>query len=95
MSAKIVSFDANSLLKLLVHYTDGRGLPLNSELKAAGVHPMLQRYIGLWIESDEWDSDEPLHLRYEGKHTLRWQKSDAEPGAQPEWLEQNETPRKQ
>jgi len=75
-----VVFDANSLLKLLTHYSDG-ALPLDGELKSAGVNPYLERVIGLEVLSNEWDEVEvkaesghlqPLHIRYEGKKVLSW-----------------------
>lgn len=53
---------------------------MNGECKGMLVHPLLQRTIGLLVESDEWETDEPLHVRYDGKRIATWtkDKSDAE-----------------
>lgn len=87
---KRIEFDANSLLKLLVHYTmdhDDR-VPLDAELVLAGVSPFLQRYVMLEAKSDhEWkdvpiniQTREPeiLHVRYEGKKVMSWGKDQSQ-----------------
>ena len=74
----MVEFDAESILRLLTHYSDGE-LPLDATLKSAGVSKFLGRWIGLNVESKEWDGKvlpdggiEPLFIRYEGKKVLIW-----------------------
>jgi hypothetical protein len=86
-----VQVDAESLLKLLVHYTDG-DVPLDSELRAAGVSPILQRMLCFWVDSSEWPAEtleRPLHIRYSGKKILSW--NDTREPAQ--WQDAVETPK--
>lgn len=92
MAQRLVIFDANSLLKLLTHYGDG-AIPLDSELKSAGVSAFMERWIGLDVASDKWESDRPLHVRYEGRKVLVWS-NDGE-GAPPVWSEDVEGPKLQ
>lgn len=61
-------FSADSLLKLLTHYSDG-AVPLDAELRFAGVNRFLQRMVCLEASSKEWTDASPLHVRYEGKKT--------------------------
>ena len=42
MSQQGIIFDANSFLKLLCHYDDGREMPLTAELENVGINPMLR-----------------------------------------------------
>jgi hypothetical protein len=78
MAQRQIIFDPHSLLMLLVHYNDGWDLPLECRLVAAGVHPMLDRMIGLQVEAKEWDEEQPLQLRYEGRKMLTWSQKDGE-----------------
>ena len=80
MPSQIIYFDADSLLRLMTHYTEGE-VPLDSKLIEAGVSAKLGRWIGLLVESDEWKGIEldvvggglkPLQVRYEGKKVLSW-----------------------
>lgn len=81
MATRSVIFDANSLMKLLTHYSEGE-IPLNSELKQLLASAMLPNWIGLVVESDQWPDTStgksgyggqaPYHFRYEGKRTMRW-----------------------
>lgn len=97
---KRIEFDANSLLKLLVHY--GQDLedrvPLDATLLAAGVNPMLQRYVMLEVESEhEWRDVPvapngelmPLQFRYEGRKTASW---GADPSSPMVWQDSIESP---
>jgi len=81
---KRIEFDANSLLKLCVHYfqDNANRVPLDAELVAAGVSPYVTRWVMLEAVSEhEWRDVpvapngelEPLHLRYEGRKTASWQ----------------------
>lgn len=81
-------FDPLDLVQLLVHYTDGE-VPLNGVVTNVGFHPALKRFIGIEIESDEFDTTEPLHIRYQGKKILSWAKGDGEQN----WVKANEATR--
>ena len=78
-----IYFDANSLLKLLTHYTMDHDdqIPLNATLLGAGVSTMMGRWIILEVESDEWNGMLPdpklgelpfLHVRFEGDKVMSW-----------------------
>lgn len=84
MALRRIEFDANSLLKLLTHYTmdSPNQIPLDAELKFAGVSAFMGRWVVLEAESHEWDSDQIdpatgqppfIHVRYEGNKVLSWQ----------------------
>jgi hypothetical protein len=74
-------FSAEDLYQLLVHYTDGE-CPLEGVVRQVGVNPYLERMVGLFVESDEWQEAEPLQVRYdpqrgvaswsEGKESMEW-----------------------
>lgn len=81
-------FDPQDLYNLLVHYTDG-AVPLNGKVVVPLVNPLLMRMVGLLVESDEWTTPVPLHIRYDGKRIASWQQG-AEPSA---FQQKNETPR--
>jgi hypothetical protein len=95
-----IIFDANSLLKLLSHYTQDsdNSIPLDAELIDAGVSSVLGSWIGLNVQSDRWDGPEvegghglrPLHIRYEGKRVMSW---DSKPDTSPTWHDAPESPR--
>ncbi len=87
---KDYEFAAQDLLQLLVHYTDGI-VPLNGEVREIRVHPAMTRKIGLLVRSDEWETDEPLFLGYDGKRTRSWSKGATDDS----WIERNETPNRQ
>lgn len=83
MSTRWIHFDANSLLKLITHYTMDHDdqLPLNAELISAGVSTMMGRWIILEVESEEWEGMLPdpksgqlpfLHIRFEGDKVMSW-----------------------
>lgn len=84
MATQRVIFEGESLLRLLTAYFDGK-IPLDAKLLFVGAGQQLQRWIGLWVESEQWGSDGevegghglvPLHLRYEGRRNLSWTKRD-------------------
>ncbi len=85
---KLIYFDAGSLLKLLVHYSDGKAVPLDAEMEAVGIHPVLQHYILLRFKTAE-PGPEMAQARYEGKKVMVW----SERGTPVEWKDGNETPR--
>ncbi len=87
-NSKLIVFDANSLLKLLVHYSDGKAVPLDAELSAVKINPYLQRCIALEFTTGE-EGPQVAQVRYEGKKVMTW----SEPGTQPVWQEGNERPR--
>lgn len=90
MGVKDYEFSPQDLLNLLCHYTDG-AVPLNGEVKALLSHPQIERKIALVVESDEWESSEPLFLGYDGKRTMSWSKD----GTETPWEQRAETPNRQ
>lgn len=102
MAEKTIYVDAESILQLLTHYSDG-DLPLDSRLLQAGVSNVLGRWIGLLVDSEQWrDWREaertkdgglrPLHIRYEGKKVMVW--GDGAPVEHPEWRDGVEGPKR-
>ena len=89
---KMFVFDPQDLVRLLTHYTDGL-VPLEAEVGTVGFNPLLTRFVGIEVISDEWDTSDPLHLRYDGKKTMSWSKGDKV--EHPLWEERNETPARQ
>ena len=63
---KQLVFDPKNIYSLLVHYTDGL-VPLEGEVKEVLIHPKLSRFLALSVESDKWESLDPLHIRYDGQ----------------------------
>lgn len=102
MASRLVIIDAQSILNLLVHYMDGHDIPLDSELVALGVNPMLQRLVGLQVRSDRWPEcpvnaagvPEPLQIRYHGNRILSWTDNDDQSVASRSYQQRNETPRR-
>lgn len=84
-------FTPDTLLALLTHYLDG-GVPMNGEVMEFLLHPSLQRKIGLMVQSNEWASDEPLMIGYDGRRVMSWSK---EFGGDVKWEQKNETPTRQ
>jgi hypothetical protein len=87
---KTLIFEPSNLYALLVHYTDGM-VPLNGEVQDVLVHPKLSRMVALNVLSQEWQTEEPLHLRYEGKRTMSWTKDQE----MAEWAQREDTPKRQ
>lgn len=85
-------FDPQDLQQLLVHYSDG-AIPLNGVVTNVGVSALLQRVVMLEIESDEWDDDTPIHLRYD--HHQRMATWKQEGGEMMDFQKRNDTPRVQ
>jgi hypothetical protein len=97
-------FDANELLKLFTHYTEGL-VPTDAEMREFMVHPALTRMVGMWVRSGQWadqtlsDKPEdrargalrPIHIRYEGRKTM--QLVTPEGGA--DWRESPDAPKRQ
>lgn len=93
-------FNADDLRQLIVHYTDGALLPIDSEVIDVGVSKFLQRMISLNIASAKWGDEnvnpisgelQPYEFSYEGKRTMSWTDKHDEV----KWAEQNETPTRQ
>lgn len=91
MSQRLLIFDLDSLLKLLVHYSEGE-IPLTSEALTFEVSPYLQRYLSMLVQSPEWSESSdsvdpvtrelpPIHFRYEGNRVLKLNR----PGDIPQW----------
>lgn len=81
MSERRIEFDANSLLKLFTHYSEGDACPLDAKLVNLSVSQRLPRWIALIIEANEFQElpfetgdgyggQQPIFLRYEGKRVL-------------------------
>lgn len=98
---KLITFEPKELLDLIVHYCDGRGLPLDVDLLGVGVSQFLPRWVGLecasskWMDGREGQGDEqgrlsPLHIRYEGKRIMTF----GEKGTPYDWRDGNDTPRR-
>lgn len=103
MAQRIIEFDAQSLLHLLIHYTQDHDceIPLDGTLTGAGVSQFIPRWVMLEVASDKWDgirfvpgADEPypLHVRYEGKRVMSWG-NDGEQHTKDTWKESVETPK--
>lgn len=97
MAERQIVVSADSILKLLTSFTDGQ-VPLDAELRAAGVSRTLGRWVGLLVASEQWGGPEifggglqPLHIRYERKKLLQWD----EKGTPAEWKEGVEAPKRQ
>lgn len=90
MGTKEYEFSVQDLNSLLVHYFDG-AVPMNGQVKQILVNENMARKIALVIESDEWETDEPLFLGYDGKRTRSWSAS----GEETPWQELAETPKRQ
>ena len=95
MAQRQIIFDPHSLLMLLVHYNDGKDIPLDVKLTAAGVHPLLDRMIALETESKEWGEETtPLQVRFEGQKMLTWEDTpEMHEKGQPVWDETPDAPR--
>lgn len=100
MAERIVVVDANDLLQLMIHYWDGKAVPLNSEVKEVGISRKLQRVISLLVASKDWGDEEvspvsgelfPLELAYEGKRVMSW----ASKGDEVVWADANDNPQQQ
>jgi len=78
MAVKRVVFDAEELVQLLLHYNDGKDIPLDVKLNSVGISQILDRYICLNCTSENWLSGmvmqggivSPLHMRYRGKRIM-------------------------
>ena len=81
--AKRLVLDGQSLLNLLTHYTDG-AIDLDAKLVSLGVHQILNREIGLYVESSQWKDEKipgkeyysPLYIKYEANKVFKWGQKD-------------------
>lgn len=84
MPERYIEFDAESILQLLVHYTQDHEdrVPLDAQLLSAGVSAFIPRWVMLEAKSEnEWKDipidttlkePAPLHVRFEGRKTMSW-----------------------
>lgn len=91
MERKII-FSPETLLALMQHYTEDceDRIPLDAQLVSLGVNPVLERMVGMLVQSGSWESGvasnregkigllSPLHFRYEGGKVLLWGGRDQE-----------------
>lgn len=97
----MIVFDANSLLKLITHYTmdHDEQIPLDTELLSAGVSTMVGRWIILEVEAKEWEATldpvthEPpfMHIRFEGNKVMSW-KQGSTTHTKDSWRDEVESP---
>ncbi len=93
MAAREILVDGDSILQLLVHYTDGE-IPLDAEMRGCQVSTRLQMLINFDVGSEEWPQEligSPLHVRYEGNKVMCWGDDKMVP---PVWVEAQEGPKK-
>lgn len=97
MASRLITFHTKDLLDLMIHYNDGRDLPLYAEVREVAVSRFMQRMICLVVEAKEWSAAagdvspvtgelKPLEFLYEGKHNMTF--TDGR-GDEMKW---NETP---
>lgn len=101
MNQRLIIFDANSLLKLLTHYTMDHDdqIPLDSTLLNCGVSTMVGRWIILEVDAPEWAveidpvTQEPpfMHVRFEGDKVMSW-KQGSETHTNDSWKDAVESP---
>ena len=102
MAERLIIFDANSLLKLITHYTmdHEEQIPLDAELRSAGVSTMIGRWVILEVEAKEWDGGEidpitmeppMMHVRFEGNKVMSW-KQGKETHTKDSWRDAVESP---
>lgn len=98
---RLIIFDVQDLKDLIIHYTDGALIPLNSEVIEVGISKYLQRIVSLNIASPDWKDNDvipatgelmPFEFSYEGRHTMSWTDRHSEA---PIWAEGNEAPKRQ
>lgn len=103
MAERMIVFDANSLLKMLCHYTQDHEdqVPLDSELRFAGVSNIIGRWIVLEVEAKEYDTLPPdpvtheapfLHVRFEGNKVMSWTQSPTSPHTRDSWKDAVDSP---
>jgi hypothetical protein len=79
MAYRTVEFDADDLLKLITHYSEG-AVPLDAEVRNVQISARLQRWVCLIVESKDWagtpfeqgsgyNQTQPFFFDYEGKRT--------------------------
>ena len=99
MAQRILETDIQSLVQLIVHYCDGKEVPLDTEVLSMSVSPILQRWVMLWCKSSKWMSGgvasdgslAPLHIRFEGGRVMTM----GNKGEDPKWALANEDPKRQ
>jgi hypothetical protein len=75
-------------------------IPLDTELKFAGVSNIMGRWIVLEVEAEEWDHDTPdprtgelpfIHIRFEGDRVMSW-KQGPETHTKDSWKDAVDSP---
>jgi hypothetical protein len=97
MAYRVVMFDAQELVKLLSHYTEGQ-VPLDTKLQDVSINAYLDRVVGLTCRSDQWQDGtpipggglSPLQIRYEGKKIMTL----GSKGQESVWYEAPEAPKR-
>lgn len=97
MAQQKIIFDPQSLMSLLTAYYDGL-VPMDAKVLSIGISPYFQQWIGIMVESEQWETDadiktladgqHPLFLRYEGRRNMAWSKADGD--APIKWGQENE-----
>lgn len=87
MAQQRIIFEPQSLMALLTAYYDGL-VPMDAKVVSVGVSEHFKQWIGIMVESDQWDVDDdikglgdgqhPLFLRYEGRRNMAWSKSQGD-----------------
>jgi len=81
--SKLVTFDVESLMNLLTHYTEGE-FPLDAEIVTLQASEKLPRWIAAIVHSKDWTGTpfeggdgynevQPFWIRYEGKRVMTLQ----------------------
>lgn len=88
---KTFIFDPKDLVNLLTHYSEGL-IPLDCEIKEVMFNPFLKRMIGLELDSESWETIDPLHFRYDTKRVMSWSKASNQ---EPVWDNAPDAPNRQ
>jgi hypothetical protein len=102
MALQRILFEPDTLMSLLTAYYDGR-VPMDAKVKSVGISQHFNQWVGVMVESDQWDvgddireltdGQHPLFLRYEGRHNMAWSKADGVPITWGDEGEQFEVPK--
>lgn len=95
---RLIIFDVEDLKQLLIHYTDGQLIPLDSTVKEVQVSRYLGRVISLMVSSKDWEDSDvvaitgeltPYEFAYEGRKIMSWTDRKEDAG----WFEAPEAPK--
>lgn len=93
MATRLISFQARDLLDLLIHYNDGRDLPLYCSVREVQFNERFPRMVCLLVESKDWRADDDdvnpttgelrhLDFIYEGRRNMTFTPGQ---GTDPTW----------